>query len=101
MAKVHSIAQEAVLVAIDISKKRNDVVYTDDFGIADDPARFFQCRNDVLPTIAKPGIYNWRHPRMGVHDCQDPQLAPSRQLVVNKVHRPHIVRADGWRAIFP
>lgn len=25
MAKVHSIAQEAVLVAIDISKKRNDV----------------------------------------------------------------------------
>ena len=59
MAKVHYIAQEAVLVAIDISKKRNDVVYTDDFGIADDPARFFQCRNDVLSTIAKPGIYNW------------------------------------------
>ncbi|OYW88196.1 MAG: IS110 family transposase, partial [Hyphomonas sp. 32-62-5] len=26
MAKVHSIAQEAVLVAIDISKKRNDVL---------------------------------------------------------------------------
>jgi hypothetical protein len=30
---------------------------------------------------------------MGVHDCQDQQLVPSRQLVVNKVHLLQIVRA--------
>ena len=36
---------------------------------------------------------------MRVDGCQDPQLLAQGQLVVDKIHRPHIVRPNGFRTI--
>jgi hypothetical protein len=38
---------------------------------------------------------------MGINDGQDTQLLACRQLVVNEVHRPHIVWLDSLLAILP
>ena len=37
---------------------------------------------------------------MGVDDGQDAQLLAGRQLVVNEVHGPDIVRSDSLLAVF-
>ena len=38
---------------------------------------------------------------MRVDDGQDAKLLSHRQLVVNKVHRPDIIRTEGLLAILP
>ncbi len=38
---------------------------------------------------------------MGVHDSQDPQFLAHRQLIMDKVHRPHIVWSHGRLTVFP
>ena len=57
--------------------------------------------NDVLGPIAEARINDRGEPGERVDDRQHPDLLPRRQLVVNKIHRPGLVRLDGVPPIVP
>lgn len=68
-------------------------------GVAGSTAYPIQCRNHVLAAIAEPRIKHRHIAREGVDDGQNPQRLARRQLVMDEVHRPDIIRADGPRAV--
>lgn len=59
--------------------------------IANAPADPLQRLNDVFSSIAEAGIDHWREACEGIDDRQDTDLAPRRQLVMDKIHRPSLV----------
>lgn len=73
----------------------------DGLRIAHLPAGAIERGHDVLAAVAEPRIDHRREPAERVDHGQDAQLATRRQLVVDEVHRPHIVRADRRRTVLP
>ena len=64
------------------------------FGIADLRADPFERLHHVLAAIAEPRIEHRREARERVDDRQHADLRARRELVVDEVHRPDLVRAD-------
>ena len=59
----------------------------------------FQRLDDILPAIAEPCIGRGTKAGMRIDDGQDSELVAEGELVMNKIHGPDIVRADGFGAI--
>ena len=77
---------DALLVGQQIEVARDDLgalIDPDRLRIAVLPAYAFQGQNHVLAAVTEAWIYRRRKPREGIHDRQDAQLSPRRQLVVN------------------
>ena len=64
-------------------------------GIAHVGTDAFRGLNDVLSAVGKSGIGRRTEPRMGVDNGQDAELLAHGELVMDEIHRPDIVRADG------
>lgn len=56
-------------------------------------------RHDVLSAVTEPRVDHRGEPAERVDHGQDAQLATRRELVVNEVHGPYIVRPNGRRTI--
>src|SRR5690606_30888798 len=70
-------------------------------GLADIAAAPLNPRHGIFAAVTEPRIEGRREPGKGIHDGQDPDLAPGGQLVVDKVHGPGLVDLDGDGAILP
>ena len=52
----------------------------------------FERRHHVFAAIAEPRIDHGGEPREQIDDRKDEQLCACRQLIVDKIHRPGLVR---------
>lgn len=77
------------------------LVDADRLRIADDRTRLIERPHDILTPIAEACIQHRREAREGVDHRQHPDLAPCGELVMEEVHGPDIVRADGRLAVIP
>lgn len=73
----------------------------DRLGIASPLADTFQRLNHILTAIGEPCVGGGAVARMRIHNSQDAQFLTCRELVVNEIHRPYIVRTDGYLAVIP
>ena len=69
--------------------------------IADGSAEPFKGQHHVLTPVAEPRIDRRREPGVGIDDRKHADLSPGRQLVVNEVHGPGLVRSGGRPTIVP
>lgn len=75
------------------------VVDPDRSGIAGVGTDAFQGLNDVLSAVGEAGIGRRTEPRMGVDNGQDAEHIVHGEWVVDEIHRPDIIRADGFVAV--
>ena len=59
----------------------------------------FQGLNDVFFVVGEAGIVCQTEPRLEVDNGQDAELLAHNELVMEEIHRPDIVRADGFFAV--
>ena len=59
-------------------------------------AHIFQDLDDIFATVAEAGLQGRTETRVGVDDHQNAQLLPRSELIMDKVHRPDIVRPEGF-----
>ena len=81
--------------------KLRPLIDPDRLRIAEFGAGLIQRLDDVLRPIGEPRIDHRGVPSEGIHDGQDPDLPAGRQLVVDEVHGPGLVRPGGFAAVFP
>lgn len=67
--------------------------------MADLMADPFQWLDDILPAKAEPCIGRGTKTGMRIDDGQDSELVAEGQLVMNRMHCPDILRANGLVAI--
>jgi len=75
------------------------VVDPDRLRITDLPTDPFQGLNHVLAPVGKPWIRRRAIARMDIHDGQDPQFLAQGELVMDKIHRPDLIRPGRLLAI--
>ncbi len=68
------------------------LIDTDRLWIANSGAGALQRLHDVFRSIAEARIDDWREARERVHDREHPDFSAGRQLIVDEVHRPSLVR---------
>jgi len=67
--------------------------------MANPPADPFERLNDFFAPIGEVWIGRRTKTRMRIDNSQDTKLLAQGQLVVDKVHRPYIVRPDGFLTV--
>lgn len=73
--------------------KLGALVNPDCLRIAHCPTGLVERADNILRAIAEPWIDDRREPAKGVDDREHPDLPPCRELVMDKIHRPDIVRS--------
>ena len=77
------------------------IVHLDRLRIAGLPADAFQCLDDILASVGEACVGCRAVARVRIDHGQDAQLLAGRELVVNEVHLPDVVRPDSLLAILP
>lgn len=77
------------------------IIDLDRLGIADTATYSLERLDDILAAIGEARIDRWAIAGMRVDNGQDTELLAGRELVMDKIHGPHIVRSDDLLAILP
>ncbi len=96
------IERDVVLVGPQVEVSRDEfrsLIDPDGAGIADDGADPLERLDDVFAPIAQTRIDHRREPGEEIHHRQDPQLRPGRELVMDEVHGPRLLRVRGVFAV--
>ncbi len=65
------------------------------------PANLLQWSNQILPSIAKSAVEHRDEPGKRIDDRQQADFTSGGQRIMNKIHRPDLVRPRCWTTIFP
>ena len=55
--------------------------------------------HDICSPITELWIDDWRQPAEGIHDRKHADFLAGRQLIMNKIHRPCLVRLCRWHVV--
>lgn len=69
--------------------------------MADRRTDLFQCPDHVLSPVAESGTEHRHIAGERIDDRQHSDLLACRELIVNEVHGPYVVRADGFLTVVP
>src|SRR6516162_9438252 len=98
------VQRDAALIGPDVKISRHELaalIDTDRRRESHCIADSFQDLHDIGAAEGEPRCQRRREAGENVDDREHPKLAPRRQLVVDKVHRPGLVRSCRWPAILP
>jgi hypothetical protein len=101
MAMVVAPLTTAVMNAVpEAESELRALVHADRLRIADCLAYPLKRRHHILAPVAEPWIQHRREPRERVHHRQNPKLPAGRELIVNEVHSPGLMRLARFFTVF-
>jgi len=104
LARPGEVEDDALVVGPQVEVSRDEfaaIVDANGGRVTELPAHPFQGLDHILAAVTEACINCWREAREGIDDCQHPDLAARRQLVVHEVHGPDMVGMGRFRAIGP
>jgi len=95
LTRPREVERDAFLISPEIKVARDELralVNANGLRIANGAANPLECGHHVLTPVAEARIKNRREACERVNHGQEPDLPARRQLIVNKVHGPHLLR---------
>ena len=101
-AQAGKVRDHAALESPQVYVARYDLaalIEADGLGLAGDATYPVECRHHILSAVAVAEVEHGHVARESVDDGQNPQLSARRVLIMHEVHRPNIVRTDGYSTV--